>query len=248
MPSRCPNSHLIVANIASRSVRLLTSARTARLPAPSVSLAACSDPSFKPQMATRAPSRSNSRAAASPIPLLPPVIRIFLSVSLPIVVAPLDQTYPCRLQFRANSADAAYQLCQTRFAESLLNGVARSVEDWAKPSFHRAGHHATVVHLAAHRKYSALAFNRLVVLAECNARCRASGTDAALAALAKGDQSLSLKELEDLPHHDRVGLETSRDCLRSRALVAGVSDETHDVDGARHATVRGHIHNSISYI
>src|SRR5260370_2778951 len=68
MPSRCPNSRLIVANIVSRSVRLLTSARTARLPAPSVSLAACSDPLFKPQMATRAPSRSNSCAAASPIP------------------------------------------------------------------------------------------------------------------------------------------------------------------------------------
>src|SRR3989441_6262305 len=59
MPSKCPNSRLIVANIVSRSARLLTSARTARLPAPSVSLAACSDLSFKPQMATRAPSRSN---------------------------------------------------------------------------------------------------------------------------------------------------------------------------------------------
>src|SRR6516164_4750419 len=90
MPSRCSNSRLIVANIVSRSVRLLTSARTARLPAPSVSLALCSDPSFKPQMATRAPSLSNSCAAASPIPLLPPVIRIFLSSSLPIVVTPLD--------------------------------------------------------------------------------------------------------------------------------------------------------------
>src|SRR6516225_9523203 len=52
-PSRCPNSRLIVANIVSRSLRLLTSARTARLPDPSVFLAACSDPSFKPQMATR---------------------------------------------------------------------------------------------------------------------------------------------------------------------------------------------------
>jgi len=29
-------------------------------------------------------------AAASPIPLLPPVMRMFLSVSLPIVVNPLD--------------------------------------------------------------------------------------------------------------------------------------------------------------
>src|SRR3989442_8716441 len=34
---------LIVANIVSRSVRLLTSARTARLPAPSVFFAACSE-------------------------------------------------------------------------------------------------------------------------------------------------------------------------------------------------------------
>src|ERR1700746_3855171 len=41
-------------------------------------------------MATRAPSLSNSCAAASPIPLLPPVIRIFLSASLPIVVSPLE--------------------------------------------------------------------------------------------------------------------------------------------------------------
>src|SRR5260370_16453066 len=39
-------------------------------------------------MATRAPSLSNSCAAASPIPLLPPVIRIFLFASLLIVVTP----------------------------------------------------------------------------------------------------------------------------------------------------------------
>ena len=145
-------------------------------------------------------------------------------------------------------ADAAYHLRETRFAESLLNGIVRGVEDWAKPSFHRAGHHASVVHLAAHRKYSALAFNRLVDLTECNARCRASETDAALAALTKGDQSLSLQEFEDLPHHDRIGLEAFRDCLRSRPLVAGVSDETHDVDSTRHTTVRCHKQNCISYI
>src|SRR5262249_7502993 len=77
--------------------RWLTSARTARLPAPSVSFAACSVPSFKPQMATRAPSRSNSCAAASPIPLLPPVIRICLFASLPMVVTPGDGTCPWRL-------------------------------------------------------------------------------------------------------------------------------------------------------
>src|SRR5262245_59913490 len=40
-------------------------------------------------MATRAPSLSNSCAAANPIPLLPPVIRIFLSASLPMVVPPM---------------------------------------------------------------------------------------------------------------------------------------------------------------
>jgi len=85
--------------------------------------------------------------------------------------------------------------------------------DWAKLSFHRAGHHASLMHLAAHRKNSALAFNRLVDLTECYARCRVSETDAAVAALAKSDQSLSLEELEDLPHHDRVGLEAFRDCL-----------------------------------
>ena len=139
-----------------------------------------------------------------------------------------------------NLADAAYQLREARFAESLLNGVVRSVEDWAKPSFHRAGHHTSLMHLAAHRKNSALAFDRLVDLTESNARCRVSETDTALAALAKSDQPLSLEELEDLPHHDRVGVEAFRDCLRSRPLVAGVSDETHDVDGTRHTTVCGH--------
>src|SRR6266404_3859735 len=45
-------------------------------------------------MATRAPSLSNSCAAASPIPLLPPVIRISLFVSLPIVVTPSDLPVP----------------------------------------------------------------------------------------------------------------------------------------------------------
>jgi hypothetical protein len=82
---------------------------------------------------------------------------------------------------RVNLADATHQLGETRFAESLLNGVVRSVEDWAKPSFHRAGHHASLMHLAAHRKNSALAFDRLVDLTESNARCRVSETDTALA-------------------------------------------------------------------
>ena len=104
------------------------------------------------------------------------------------------------------------------------------------------------MHLAAHRKNSALAFNRLVDLTECYARCGVSETYAAVAALAKSYQSLSLEELEDLPHHDGVGLEAFRDCLRSLSLVAGVSDETHDVDGTRHTTVRRHKENRISYI
>ena len=147
-----------------------------------------------------------------------------------------------------NLADAAYQLRKARLAESLLNRVVSSVEDWAKPSFHRACHHASLMHLATHRKNSALAFNRLVDLTECYARWRVSETDAAVAALAKSDQSLSLEELEDLPHYDRVGLEAFRDCLRSLPLVAGVSDETHDVGGTRHTTVRGHKESHISYI
>jgi hypothetical protein len=104
------------------------------------------------------------------------------------------------------------------------------------------------MHSAAHGKNAGLAFNRLVDLTECYARCRAPETDAAVTALAKSDQSLPLEELEDLPHHDRVGLEAFRDCLRSRSLVAGVSDETHDVDGTRHTTVRGHKESCISYI
>src|SRR6266567_799076 len=145
-----------------------------------------------------------------------------------------------------NLADPAYQLREARLAESLLNRVVSSVEDWAKPSFHRAGHHASFMHLAAHRKNSALAFNRLVDLTESYARCRVSEADAAVAALAKSDQSLSLEELEDLPHHDRVGLEAFRNCLRRVPIVAGMSDETHDVDGTRQTTVHGHKQNSIS--
>src|SRR5262249_13155628 len=144
-------------------------------------------------------------------------------------------------------ANAAHQLRETRFAESLLDGVVRGVEDWAKPSFHRAGHHASLMHLAAHRKDSALAFNRLVDLAERDAGCAVSETDAAVAALAKRDESLALEELEDLPHHDRVGLEAFRDFVRSRPRVAGARDETHDVDGARQTSVRGHKQNCNSY-
>src|SRR5215468_613277 len=49
--------------------------------------------------------------------------------------------------FRGNVAAAAYQLRATRCAESLLNGVVRCVEDWAKPACHRAGHHASLMHL-----------------------------------------------------------------------------------------------------
>ena len=49
--------------------------------------------------------------------------------------------------FRGNVAAAAYQLRATRCAESLLHGVVRCVEDWAKPACHRAGHHASLMHL-----------------------------------------------------------------------------------------------------
>src|SRR5713101_3833443 len=126
-PSRCPNSRLIVANIVSRSTSLLTSARTARLPAPSVPLAACSVLSFKPQMATRAPSRSNSCAVASPIPLLPPVIRIFLSASLPIVVTPCDQTCPWRLQFLATFECRSSNRSQH---DPLVRSPAAKIKQW----------------------------------------------------------------------------------------------------------------------
>src|SRR5437016_4476205 len=137
MPSRCPNSRLIVANIVSRSGRLLTSARTARLPGPSVSLAACSDPSFKPQMATRAPSRSNSCAAASPIPLLPPVMRMFLSVSLPIVATPLDWT--CVRPFahldvdkHLNVAEKVLLLCD--FEDEPAKVLRLVIDNWEHPA------------------------------------------------------------------------------------------------------------------
>ena len=46
--------------------------------------------SFKPQMAKRAPSLSNSCDAACPIPLLPPMTRKFLFANLPIIVTPSD--------------------------------------------------------------------------------------------------------------------------------------------------------------
>jgi hypothetical protein len=49
------------------------------------------------------------------------------------------------------------------------------------------------MHLAALRKNSVLALDRLVDLTECYARWRVSETDAAVAALAKNDQSLSLE-------------------------------------------------------
>src|SRR5215813_14311977 len=60
----------------------------------------------------------------------------------------LDYTCPCRFQFRANVAAAAYQLRETRGAESLLNGVVRSVAhcDRAADSFcaHLGGQVAAV--------------------------------------------------------------------------------------------------------
>ncbi len=46
--------------------------------------------SFKPEIAKRAPFLSNPCDAASPIPLLPPVIRKFLFANLPIIVTPSD--------------------------------------------------------------------------------------------------------------------------------------------------------------
>src|SRR5262249_59260935 len=101
-----------------------------------------------------------------------------------------------RLQLLADSGDAAYQLREALLAESLFNGVVRSVEDWAKPSFHRAGHYASLMHLAAHRKNSALTFDRLVDLPECYGGLRLSERHAAVAAFAKSDHAPALEALE----------------------------------------------------
>src|SRR5204863_2057470 len=60
-------------------------------------------------MATRAPSLSNSCAAASPIPLLPPVIRIFLFASLPIVVTPFVTSRAGRILTALGSDDERSQ-------------------------------------------------------------------------------------------------------------------------------------------
>jgi len=72
-----------------------------------------------------------------------------------------SSTSTTMLPERRTPKSAAYQLREARLAESLLNRVVSSVEDWAKSSFHRAGHHASLMHLAAHRKNSALAFTAL---------------------------------------------------------------------------------------
>src|SRR6266849_3307385 len=109
-------------------------APTARLPARSVFLAACSDPSFKPQMATRAPSLSNSCAAASPIPLLPPVTRIFLSVSLPIVVTPLDYGHaPMRAKKKFRNFPAGDRELNSGFSASQPD-QARCAQSRSRPS------------------------------------------------------------------------------------------------------------------
>src|SRR5262249_53596105 len=128
----------------------------------------------------------------------------------------------CRVQFRTNLADAAYQFHKTRFAESLLNGVVRSVEDWAKLSFHRAGHHASIMHLAAHRKDFALAFNRLVDLTECNARCGCRRPPPPWRPWRRATSPSRSRSL-------RIFRTTTGwsgafgDCLRSRPLVAGAA-------------------------
>jgi len=86
--------------------------------------------------------------------------------------------------------------------------------------------------------------NRLVDLTEgYNARCRASeDRPPPWRPWRKSDESLSLEELEDLPHHDRVGLKGFF-AMASEVVPsspAAVSDETHDVDSTRHTTIRGH--------
>src|SRR5258708_12091132 len=71
-------------------------------------------------------------------------------------------------------ADVAYQLREARFAESLLNGVVRGVEDWTETSFHRAGHHASVMTLAPLRKNSVLSLNPLALLTDAFPHCLSS--------------------------------------------------------------------------
>src|SRR5438270_4153077 len=72
----------------SRSAASVTSARMANAAGPSDSAALRSVTSLRPVMATCAPSSTNRRAVASPMPLLPPVMSANLPSSLPILAAP----------------------------------------------------------------------------------------------------------------------------------------------------------------
>jgi len=102
------------------------------------------------------------------------------------------------------------------------------------------------MHLAAHRKKRRSAFNRLVDLTEVM-------RDAALGDRTPpwrlGEEATSpfvSRSLEDLPHHDRVGLETFAIASEVVPSSAGVSDETHDWTALAITTVRGHNGNNIS--
>src|SRR5438034_64810 len=78
-------------------------------------------------MATRAPSLSNSCAVASPIPLLPPVIRIFLPVSLPTAEMHLeDGDEP------GGANDGFHTTDTTDFGVLLSGNMALELDDGAE--------------------------------------------------------------------------------------------------------------------
>src|ERR1700722_7622209 len=83
--SSFPFSLLICATIRSMSLELETSARTVVTLRPISWAAAANSASRRPVMKTYAPSATNSRAVARPIPLFPPVRRAPFPSSLPIL-------------------------------------------------------------------------------------------------------------------------------------------------------------------
>ncbi len=80
--SSLPKALTACATAASVAAMSVASATIASALGPSSLAAASSVAWFRPVMATRAPSFTNSRAVASPIPLLPPVISAVLLASL----------------------------------------------------------------------------------------------------------------------------------------------------------------------
>jgi hypothetical protein len=82
-----PNFRLISSIATAISGTRDTSALITRASGPSSVWATFKVRSLRPVMATRAPSRMNALAVASPMPLLPPVTTATLSLNLPLIVA-----------------------------------------------------------------------------------------------------------------------------------------------------------------